>query len=273
MVFGISTIAFVGGIALFPPLGIPLAAIELYTAQKLLNNTKFKSFKDLAFMVGKKGKNEKIYQDVIRPDIFRLIRNMDKREKLGFLQLQMLVGLTKFDARDKRGNLQTIETDSHGIIRNTFQKLTELGYLQNYNERHIKDSNLILPKLAFANGEISKKVPIYNMTFQKTERQIDFDDPNFRKMFPMVFSKRGILAKRGYTIKRNSEGRLEINYGKGRKREKNYTIRENQRDNFRERVKVEESLEDQKIKIEKFIEEQSKGTSIPKDVSIDKDEE
>ena len=112
-----------GGTAFFPPLAIPLAAIELYAAQTVLNNTKYKSFEDLAFVAGKKGKNIKIYQDVVRPDISKQIIGLDKREKLGFLQLQALVGMTKFDELDRKGNPQTIETDSHGIIRNTFQKL------------------------------------------------------------------------------------------------------------------------------------------------------
>lgn len=245
--------------AFFPPLGIPLAAIEMYTAQKVLNNTLYTSFKDLAFIARKKGKNIKIYQDVERPDIFKLIRGLDKREKLGFLQLQALVGMTKFDAKDKNGDLQTIETDSHGIIRNTFQKLSELGYLQNYNEKYLRDSKLILPKLAFANGQINKNVPIYNMTFQRTDKPIDFDDPEFRKMFPMVFSKRGILAKRGYTIKKDAEGRLEIDYGKGKKIEKTPTIPTRRTSNFREEIRVEESLESQKEKIEQFMQEQNRN--------------
>ncbi len=244
-----------GGTAFFPPLAIPLAAIELYAAQTVLNNTKYKSFKDLAFVAGKKGKNIKIYQDVVRPDISKQIIGLDKREKLGFLQLQALVGMTKFDELDRKGNPQTIETDSHGIIRNTFQKLNELGYLQNYTERHIKDSRLIMPKLAFANTEINKKVPIYNMTFQKSSRQIDFEDPSFRRMFPLVFSKRGILAKRGYTLEKDEEGRIVINYGKGKPKEREPIVQE--KTDFRERIREEESLESQKQKIEQFMKKQN----------------
>lgn len=181
--------------------------------------------------------------------------------------------MTKFDTYDKKGNPQTIETDSHGIIRNTFQKLSELGYLQNYNEKHIKDSRLILPKLAFANTEINKKVPIYNMTFQKSLNQIDFEDPNFRKMFPMVFSKRGILAKRGYTLKKDAEGRIEIDYGKGRKREDKPVVLAPRRDNIRERVRIEESLEEQKRKIEQYMQSQSRENDGQIKMPEDRDEE
>lgn len=86
----------------------------------------YTSYKDLAFIARKKGKNMKIYQDAVRPDIFKIIKGLDTREKLGFLQLQALVGMTKFEQVDRRGNPITLETDSHGIIRKTFQALNEL---------------------------------------------------------------------------------------------------------------------------------------------------
>lgn len=124
-------------------------AISLYATQKFLNNTLYKSYKDLAFIARKVKGNVKIYQDVVRPDLFSKLKGLDTREKLGFLQLQALVGMTKFDAVDKKGRPITLETDSHGIIRKTFQALSELGYLQNYEEKYVKDSSLIMEKLAF----------------------------------------------------------------------------------------------------------------------------
>lgn len=74
-----------------PPLVIPVGLITLYTSQKLLNNTLYKSYKDLAFIVRKSGKNQKIFQDVMRPDLLKKTMGLDKRQKLGFLQLQALV--------------------------------------------------------------------------------------------------------------------------------------------------------------------------------------
>lgn len=142
----------------------------------------------------------KIYQDAVRPDLFSKLKGLDTREKLGFLQLQALVGMTKFDSVDKKGRPITLETDSHGIVRKTFQALSELGYLQNYEEKYVKDSLLIIEKLAFGNIGIGEKIQMYNMRFQKADKKIDFEDPEFRKRFPMVFSKRGILAKQGYEI-------------------------------------------------------------------------
>lgn len=190
----------------------------------------------------------KIYQDVVRPDIFKLIKGLDKREKLGFLQLQALVGMTKFDSVDKKGRPVTLETDSHGIIRKTFQALSELGYLQNYEETYLRQSSVILPKLAFGNTEIGEKTSIYNMKFQRTGKKIDFDDPEFRKKFPIVFSKRGIIAKQGYEITEDENGVLTINYTP--KKEDKRIPRES---TLRQRVKVETSLEEQSAFAQRFM--------------------
>lgn len=192
----------------------------------------------------------------MRPDIFQKLRGLDTREKLGFLQLQALVGMSKFEIYDKNGNLITLETDSHGMIRNTFQKLNELGYLQNYQERYLKDSHLLLPKLAFANTDIGKKTSIYNMTFQRTEKSIDFEDPNFQKMFPMVFSKRGILAKRGYQIKRDEEGVPFIDYSQGKQKTPSMT-NVPKKEMIRESAKVDISLEEQRNFVNHIIDSQS----------------
>lgn len=199
-------------IEIFPPLAIPFLATTLYTSQKLLNNTYFQSFKDLAFIARQTSDSIKIHQDVLRPDIYKLLIGIDKRQKLGFLQLQTLVGMTKFDAYTNNENPVTIQANSHGIIRKTLQKLAELGYLQNYEETYLKDSHLLLEKLAFGNTDTKAKVPIYNMRFQRTEKAIDFDDPEFQKMFPMIFAKRGILGKQGYEIQKKENGEIYINY-------------------------------------------------------------
>ena len=193
----------------------------------------------------------KIYQDAVRPDLFSKLKGLDTREKLGFLQLQALVGMTKFDSVDKKGRPITLETDSHGIVRKTFQALSELGYLQNYEEKYVKDSLLIIEKLAFGNIGIGEKIQMYNMRFQKADKKIDFEDPEFRKRFPMVFSKRGILAKQGYEILQDENGVLTINYTPKKEKADKKIKRES---TLRERIRVETSLEEQKDFVQKFME-------------------
>ena len=114
----------------------------------------------------------KIYQDAVRPDLFSKLKGLDTREKLGFLQLQALVGMTKFDSVDK-------------------------------------------------------------------------------KRFPMVFSKRGILAKQGYEILQDENGVLTINYTPKKEKADKKIKRES---TLRERIRVETSLEEQKDFVQKFME-------------------
>lgn len=249
-----SLIASGASAVFFPVLTPAFIGTTIYSYKKFRDNTGY-AFKDLAFVGKNKKGTIKIEQDLLRPDIYRLLKGLDNREKLGFLQLQALVGMTKFDINDKQGKPITLETDSHGIIRNTLQKLSELGYLQNYEEKHLKDRKLVLAKLAFSNNNFSQLVPMYNMKFQKTGKQIDFDDPEFRKMFPLVFSKRGILARQGYMIERNEEGIPTIKYGEKRK---NGVHNENiQNENkFREEIEVDISPEEQNKMVERFIKEQ-----------------
>ena len=194
--FGASMTALFVGTAVFVPLVIPTGILAMYTTQKFLNNTLYKSYKDLDFIARKSGGKIKIYQDVVRPDIFIEMSKLDIREKIGFLQLQTLIGMTKFDRLDKKGNSVTIETNSHGIIRKTFKRLAELGYLENYQESLKGKSHLILEKITTGNMDIRKQTEMYTMQFQKTDKQIDFEDENFRRLFPAVFGVRGIIAKR-----------------------------------------------------------------------------
>ena len=252
-------------VAVFPPLAVPFLATTLYTSQKLLNNTYYKSFKDLAFIARKNKDSIKIYQDVLRPDIFKILTGLDKREKLGFLQLQTLVGMTKFDAYTNTGNPLTLQTDSHGIVRKTFQKLTELGYLQNYEETYLKETGLLLPKLAFSNFDLKTKTSMYNMRFQRTEKVIDFDDPEFKKMFPMVFAQRGILGKQGYEIQKKENGEFFINY-KNRKPKEPTTKKS---PSIRDTIKEPISLESQRSYVRKFL-RSSNSIEPPQSKDIEK---
>ena len=171
----------------------------------------------MAFIARQQKDSVKIFQDVVRPDMLSKLRGMDVRQKLGFLQLQALVGMAKFDSYDKKGKSVTIETDSHGMVRSTLKKLEQLGYLENYEERFLKKTRLILPKLAFANTDFKKDVDIYNIKFQRTDKSFDFADPEFRKMFPIVFSARGLLATKGYSIEMDKDGKPCIVYGENKR--------------------------------------------------------
>ena len=160
------------------------------------------------------GKNQKIYQDIARPDILKELRGLTNIEKAGFLQLQAIVGMSKASGKDADGNPITFETDSHGIVQKAFQTLASLGYIDNYQETYLKQSRLIFPKLAFGNLKgLKEKKAVYNIQFQRTDKPIDLEDAKLRRLFPAIFSKRrGLLAKRNYQIVQNSDGTLSIDY-------------------------------------------------------------
>lgn len=99
--------------------------------------------------------------------------------------------------------------------------------------------------------KIGERVQMYNMKFQKTDKKIDFTDPEFRKRFPIVFSKRGIIAKQGYEILQDENGVLTINYTP----KKGNEDRESPRGaTLRDRTRIETSLEEQREFAQKFME-------------------
>lgn len=204
---------FMGSIVVAPLLTLPIGVGLAFSAQKLLNNTLYQSHKDLTFIVHRFGKNRTIAQDVLRPDISKELSKLDSLEKVGFMQLQALVGLSKFDHTDKKGNPITYRTLSHGITRKTFKTLEKLGYLNQYQETFKKDSHLILPKLAFGNmGALKDTVSMYDINFQLGGQPFDITNPKLQKAFPLVFhSQKGILANH-YGIIPNLDGSLSIDY-------------------------------------------------------------
>ena len=136
-----------------PILALPAVVGVAYTGQKLLNNTMYKSHKNLA-LITKEGKNStKIYQDPFRIDILKTVSKLTDVEKAGFLQMQTILGIGRLDNLDKKGYKKQYETDTHGIVRKTLKDLCKLGYIQNYKEEYIKQSSLIFPKLAFGNED------------------------------------------------------------------------------------------------------------------------
>lgn len=156
--FSLSTLFFTGAtaatVALMPALAIPSTLGLLYSGQKLLNQTQFKSFPDLAFVVGKHGNKRKILQDTFtHPDLLLKLKDLSEPQKAGFMQLQVLTGLSKFEHYDKKGEKITYETNTHSIMKKTFETLEQLGYIENYQADYLKTSSasMILPRLALGN--------------------------------------------------------------------------------------------------------------------------
>jgi len=255
--------AFLGTFAIAPLLSIPTLAAFAYTGQKFLTNTLFKNYKDLAFVTKKHGENIKIYQDIIRPDIIKEVSKLNSREKLGFMQLQAIVGMSKFSSQKFKQENPTFETDTHSIVQKTFKNLEDLGYITNYSETFKKTSNLIGPKLAMGNfRNLAEKTDFYNVQFNVSDKKIDLEDENLRKAFPLVFSqKHGILNK--YNLVQNYDGSLEIDY----KPEKSFNeIKQVEKtdNNFKENLqKQSPSLEEQKEFVkDRNIEEKSQNQEI-----------
>lgn len=241
---------FLGTFAVAPLLSVPTLAAFAYTGQKFLTNTLFKNYKDLAFVTKNHGENIKIYQDIIRPDMIKEVSKLTSREKLGFMQLQAIVGISKFASQNFKGENPTFETDTHSVLQKTFKNLDNLGYINNYRETFKKTSNLIGPKLAMGNlKNLTEKTDFYNVQFNMPDKPIDLNDENLQKAFPLVFSeKHGILNK--YNLVQNYDGSLEIDY----KPEKSFNEihkTENNDNTFRKDIqKNSPTLEEQK----KFVE-------------------
>lgn len=241
---------FLGTFAFSPLLSIPSLAAFAYTGQKFLTNTVFKNYKDLAFVTKKHGKNIKIYQDIIRPDIIKEVSKLTSREKLGFMQLQAIVGLSKFTSQNFKEENPRFETDTHNVLQKTFKTLNDLGYITDYSENFKKTSNLIGPKLAMGNFKnLKEKTDFYNVQFNISDKNIDLNDENFKKAFPLVFSeKRGILNK--YNLIKNYDGSLEIDYNPEKSFNELHET-ENKDNKFRENIqKNSPTLEEQKEFVE-----------------------
>ena len=195
-----------------PILALPAVVGVAYTGQKLLNNTMYKSHKDLA-LITKEGKNgTKIYQDPFRIDILKTVSKLTDVEKAGFLQMQTILGIGRLDNLDKKGYKKQYETDTHGIVRKTLKDLCKLGYIQNYKEEYIKQSSLIFPKLAFGNVKsLREKNNLYNVRFKLGEKKLDIEDEKLRRTFPLIFNKKnGILSKYGYSIEMKKASPTQI---------------------------------------------------------------
>lgn len=217
---GAMSLGFLGAVGLstlYNPLFlIPSIVGAGFSIQKFFNNTVYKSYKDLVFIARNNHGNIKIVQDLTRFDLTRKIKKLSNIDKLAYMQLQLLVGLTKMNDLKLNNNEPVIETLSHGVNQKTFKKLEELGYIKDYVEEFKKNSAVTmgLSKIAFGNfRELTKKEKFYNIKFKLTDKKIDFEDKNLRKNFPMVFSeRRGIIAKLGLDFKFDKNGAIVIDY-------------------------------------------------------------
>jgi len=254
----------IGATAVIAPyLTIPAIAGFTYAGHKLYNNTRAKSYKDLAFVIKRQGSNIKIFQDFLRPDILKEVSKLNLREKLGFMQLQAIVGISKFTSQNFKGENPTFETDTHSILQKTFKSLDNLGYINNYIETFKKTSNLIGPKLAMGNFKnLAEKTDFYNVQFNISNKKFDLNDENLRKAFPLVFSeKHGLLNK--YNLVKNYDGSFEIDY----KPEKSFNEiqkTENNDNTFRENIqKNSPTLQEQKEFVEnRHIEAKSQNQEM-----------
>lgn len=206
--------AAVASAVMLPILIVPSVIGGFFSAQALLNNTINRSFKDLVFITSKHKGNTKIYQDVTRVDLTSKMKGFSNAEKAAFMQMQTIIELSKFPVHDRKGKEIIYEIDTHGINQATFRKLQELGYIRDYEEEFLKDTRLILPKIAFGNfKKLNEKVKMYNIKFKLTGKPIDLEDENLRRYFPMVFSeKSGIIVKKGYSFVRKDDGSITIDY-------------------------------------------------------------
>ena len=177
--------------ALFPVLVPPTFIGAIIQGQRLANNTIYKGYKDLSFITSKKGNNILISQDVTRYDLTAKMKGMNNGEKAAFMQLQAIIGVSKFKPYNSKGEEHTFQTFSHRINQKTFRKLRDLGYIKDYEDKFWKKKRIALAKLGFGNPkDAMKKEDIYDIRFKLTGKPMDLEDPELRRYFPMLFSDR-----------------------------------------------------------------------------------
>ena len=238
-----SAAAFLGSLAFSPILLPPTILIAAYTGQKVLNHTQFKSYRDLDFIVKKHKGNYKIFQDFFRPSMLKEFSKLNFKQKVGLMQLQTIVGISKFQSDKLNEFNPTFETDTHSLLQKTFKNLEKTGYINNYSETFFKKSNLIASKIALGNfRDLGKSTDFYNVKFNISDKKIDLNDENLHKVFPLVFStKYGILNK--YGIIQNPNGSYQIDY----KNKYPFNLRNisDKKNSFKEKYNSNISLESQ----------------------------
>lgn len=218
------------GIALntIPIMTIPAILLAAKTGQKALNNSLYTEYKDLAFVTKKNGNDITIAQDTTNIKILSKLKGLNDIQKAGFMQLQALVGLSKYEPRDRKGIQNNFQTITHSVNIKTFRTLEKLGYIENLQEEYYKKSRFVLEKLVFGNTKnLFEKKDFYKISFNRTDKVVDLEDENLKKHFGMVFNeKRGLYSKIKYKII-NKNGELTIDF-KNSKNNKNQEIANNQ---------------------------------------------
>lgn len=258
-IFGSLTVLSAGllySAAFLSPIGLPAFA---YSALGLAKNTVLRSFKDLAFVVRNKKDSIKISQDTTRMDLMTKLIGKSRSEKVAFMQLQAIVGLSKINSLPENLKGKRIETDTHGIVSSTFKKLNDLGIISDLSVEpktnllgKQKKSSHLIEKLAIGNVN-PKNLFINKENIEKVSfslaNEVNINDKKLKETFPFVFGKEGskkhigILAKYGWKIINNPDGSLSIDYGSKKKNRGEETLlleapsHNNEHDNFIQSLK------------------------------------
>lgn len=265
--------------AFLAPIGLPVFA---YGALGLAKNSILRSYKDLAFVVRNKKDSVKISQDPTRIDLMTKLIGKSKSEKVAFMQLQAIVGLSKINSLPENLRFKRIETDTHGIVSSAFRKLNNLGIITDLTIEpktnlfgKQKRSSHFIEKLAIGNVHpkdlFINKEDIEKVSFLLAN-EVDINDKKLRETFPFVFGKEGskthigILAKYGWKIINNPDGSLSIDYGSKAKNKGKETLLLEASSHNKEHNDFVESLKENNLTLDKqaefskdFIEREEKS--------------
>lgn len=249
------------------PIGLPVFA---YGALGLAKNSILRSYKDLAFVVRNKKDSVKISQDPTRIDLMSKLIGKSKSEKVAFMQLQAIVGLSKINSLPENLRFKRIETDTHDIVSSTFRKLSNLGIINDLTiepETNLfgkqKRSSHFIEKLAIGNVHpkdlFINKEDIEKVSFLLAN-EVNINDKKLRETFPFVFGKEGskthigILAKYGWKIINNPDGSLSIDYGSKAKNKGKETLLLEASSHNKEHNDFVESLKENNLTLDKQAE-------------------
>lgn len=269
------------------PIGLP---VFTYSALGLTKNTFLRSYKDLAFVLNNKMNSIKISQDPTRIDLMAKLIGKSKSEKVAFMQLQAIVGLSKINSLPENLRFKRIETDTHSIVSSTFKKLNSLGVISDLSVKpktnllgKTKKSSHFIAKLAIGNANpkdlFINKESVEKVSFSLANG-ININDKKLRETFPFIFGKEGskthigILAKYGWKIIDNPDGSLSIDYGSKLKNKAKETLLLEASSHNKEHNNFVESLKENNLTLDKqaefskdFIEREEKSLDNSKNNS------
>lgn len=211
------TVAIIAGMSALlsvSPAFLLISPIACFPAVKFLKDANiWKGQKDISFIAMHKGKNcYSLGQDVTMLHLISKMRGLTEIEKLGFMQLQTLIGIANLNDKSEKGETIKYKTITHSANLKTLKWLYKEGYIDNYEEQYKRDSRLIIAKIGFGNFNFTEKKEMWEASFTKTDKEIDFNDENMRKRFPMCFARKGIMAKKEWGLYKDEEGKFHIDY-------------------------------------------------------------